>query len=378
MPRPEFFREYRHNLAVQLSSSTDRQKRQQILVEAQGTLDYQLAKREKRAFQQGTDFSSKPIEEQKRYQQKTDEDLFCRYYMSNEGCLYKLFSTITEKTGTIVAVGSDQGLDLFVNSQAQYVLMVDISSTTSSFSRALLELGSVHKKIFGQYPTVEQYHNYFRNENVCHTIRLLGDNFQNEELDQIYKILTDDLSDTTEIQSLYYKFLRYKSQLTNDNGQIFSWNSSDENLKKVFEAYDQGRIFVIQRDLYSQGTTKTISEIIESRKSSLDVLYLSNSIDYLDDYKPVANTLKMPLDTKTIILLTDSELSSTKIRREEESSINTLTSYPFSSWHYMAISYDEYRKQITNKFESYSAFVKAIKSEVTSCNMEPGVTFVGV
>jgi hypothetical protein len=37
-------------------------------------------------------------------------------------------------------------------------------------------------------------------------------------------------------QPKYYNYLIYKSQLTDDTGQPFSWNSSDENLRKVFEA----------------------------------------------------------------------------------------------------------------------------------------------
>jgi len=378
MPSMEFSQNYRHNLAVQLLSTSDRQQCRQILTEAQDTLGYKLAKGERDAFQQGVDFRSGMIDDQRQYQKELDVDDFLPHFMSNEGCLYKLFPAIKDKTGTIVAVGSDQGLDLFVNSQTQNVLMVDITKRTSLLTRTLLELGSVHKKIFGEYPTVEQYHNYFKKENVEHINRLLEDS-----LNGTFKELITGRYSPLSPDSVYYKYLKYKSTLCDDNGNTFSWNSSDENLRRVFEAYDEGRIFVLNRDLYTEETAEVISEIVNSQRSSLDVLYLSNSISYLHDRKERINpTLKVPLSSNSVILITNTSYSTDSITHKDEKTIDTQLSYVYSDWHYTAISYKEYKKRLARRvkrtFKFYSTFIDTIRKRATSRSPEKGATFIGI
>lgn len=370
MPSPEFFLKYRDSLAANLLSTSDRQERRQILIDSKTTLEYQLAKNERIAFLKKTDFTSHSIEEQTKYQQNIDENFpFFNFYMSNENCLHKLFPTIKNKKETIVAVGSDQGLDLFVNSQAKYLLMVDICQNTSSLSRSLLELGSIHKKIFGQYPTVEQYHTYFKKENVFHIIRLLENNFEeiiNEELTSMFSRTIE------EPEPQYYEYLKYKSSLHNDNKKLFSWNSSDDNLKKVFEAYDQGRIFILQRDLYTKETAKTISEIIESKKSSIDVLYLSNSIDFITNKISAINTLKMPLNKKSIIITTEKKDEEDNILDEDYKRKN-LSLY-FFPWHYTAMSYEVYKKKVTKN----NSLFGSVFEKLTTYSPEKGVTLAGI
>lgn len=369
MPSPEFYQDYRHDLATQLFSTSNRQERRQILTEAQGALDYQLAKHERIAFQQGVDFKSEQIQEQQQYQETTDKHDGC--FMSNEEYLYKLYPTIKDKTGTIVAVGSDQGLDLFVNSQAQYVLMIDICSATSPFTRTLLELGSIHKKIFGEYPNIKQYHDYFKRENLHHITRLLKDSFNNENLDNIEKILTQIYYGSDEPQHpLYYHYLKYKSGLRDNNGNTFSWNSSDENLRKVFEAYDEGRIFVLNRDLYTKETAEIVSKIVKSQTSSLDILYLSNSMG-LNDNNPI-NILEMPLTENSIVLMTDS-INSDRIDNFDFDRIDNII---FCPWHYTAISYKQYRKKIIGR--DYTLLFDIVRDKLVSYSPEEGVTFTGI
>ena len=383
MPNVEFFQNYRHNLAVQLLSTSDRQERRQRLTDAQDTLNYQLAKYERKAFQKGIDFKSRSIQEQKPYQQETDRR-YDKFYMSNESCLYKLFPTIQDKTGAIVSVGSDQGLDLFVNSQAQYLLMVDITKETSLFTRALLELGSVHKKIFGQYPTAEQYHSYFREENNHHVIRLLEDNFDKDDLTDIGMKLTGK---HTWLRLLsrprYSQYLNYKSKLRGDNEQTFSWNSSDENLKRVFEAYDEGRISVLQGDITNSKTNENILEIM-GNDGSVDVIYLSNVIDYvISDYSEeeraikLSNIMKIPSSYESMILTTSKNWSQL-IKHKDHKTFDPAIRHQLRRCHYLAMPAGHLVTLLrsSHKFLAEDYLMQPHNSSLVS-HSEPGVTFVG-
>lgn len=374
MPSPEFSQDYRHNLAVQLFSNPDKQQRRQILTEAQSTLDYQLAKHERKAFQQGIDFSSRPLQEQKQLQQERYELMF-DYCLSNESCLYKLFPTIKDKQETILAVGPDQGLDLLVNSQAKYLFMVDIDTDTSQFTRTLLEIGSVHKKIFGHYPNVEQYHEYFKAENIHHIHRLLSDTLGEVNMNVICNKFRHQLT-TDNKQPKYYNYLNYKSQLTNDIGQPFSWNSSNENLKRVFEAYDQGRIFVINRDLFSEETLDIIDDIVKSKKSSVQVFYVSNSLAYLQNQKsdhPLPSAISKILTANPTVLVTTKHQETVSYRNKPNVD-SSIKSIHMMGWHYLAISSNCFIESI----EKLSKFPFNLFSDKNNVSPEPGVTFVGI
>ncbi len=341
MPSPEFFQDYRHSLAVQLFSTPDRQVRHQILTKAQSTLDYQLAKGERQAKQNKVDFESIPLHQQKQYQENTPDKF--NYFMSNENNLYQIFSTIKEKTGTIIAVGPDQGLDIFANSQTQYLFMVDISRTTSLFTRALLEIGSTHKKIFGQYPTTDQYQEYFQPENIHHIGRFLKDNFKESEINEVLKRLRINPSNGS---TQYYRYLDYKRHLTGDNGQTFSWNSSNQNLQRIFEAYDQNRIFVIQSDIGSQTTIEKISEFTKKHESNINILYLSNLVDYRTGqalYFTLLNLTKLPISEQNVFITASSDLNF-KYPKTNQNINDTLR-----DWQYFIMSSSQFKLKLESE-----------------------------
>lgn len=371
MPSPEFSQNYRHNLATQLFSNSDRQQRHQILTDVQNTLDYQLAKHERLAFQKGINFNSKPAQEQRSLQQGRYESIF-DYCISNESCLFKLFPAIQDKTGTIVAVGPDQGLDLLVNSQAQYLFMVDIDTDTSLLTRALLELGSIHNKIFGHYPKVEEYQEYFKAKNIDHIPRLLSNTLGEINGKVIYYKLNQSTANSQ--QPRYYNYLRYKSQLVDDNDQPFSWNSNDENLRRVFEAYDQGRIFVINRDLFSEETIGIIDDIVKSKKSSIQTLYISNSLAYLQNQKSdIDPTISRILTANPIILATTKHQETVSYRHKPDVDISIKTIHMYG-WHYLAIS----SAYFTESIGEFRKFPFNILDSKNNYSPEPGVTFVGI
>ncbi|MFQ6035121.1 MAG: hypothetical protein ACE5NM_04640, partial [Sedimentisphaerales bacterium] len=87
----EFAREYRSGLARELLKEQEREERRRLLEKARLTLDYRLARAEKRALSRGVDFLSPQILRQRELQEESPPGGMESHFVSNEGSLYKLF-----------------------------------------------------------------------------------------------------------------------------------------------------------------------------------------------------------------------------------------------------------------------------------------------
>lgn len=350
------------------------------LHDAKETLDYRLAHRERRAEKTGINYISKPIQEQEILQCSAGHDY--EYAISNEPCLHKLFPIIQEKRGGIVAIGSDQGLDLFANSKATHLFMIDIAQDTSLLTRTLLEVGSRHKKTFGAYPTPKQYIEYFEDDNLCHIVRFLKENLHEDKVKRIVNLLTVGRYGAG-YRIMYSEYLSYKAQVRNDQGQRFGWCASKESLERIFRAYDEGRIFVIKGDIGSEELIDRISSLAYKRNISISILYLSNSEEYREREvltHSLKTTLSLPFDTEAVVLRTTHGTKEGAFFKKEDTVPPKIRDL-FNPWHYIGQKIEDFKKTVEEQnadlFHYLPAQVTLRSIGKTLFHPECGVTFLG-
>ncbi len=377
MSAENFSKSYRSELASKLLKIEDHHSQRVCLDQEKETLNFQLARGEKLAIQQGETYVSKPILDQKEFQQKVGNK-YEYYYISNEPCLYKLFPVIKEQTGAIVALGSEQGFDLFVNSQASHLFMVDITEHTSLLTRTLLETGSRHKKTFGQYPNPDEFIQYFKKENNSHINRFLEPNLTPNEINQVSHLINKNRRPYSFSEPDCYRYLEYKKSVTNDENQLFSWNSSSSNLEKVFTAYDEGRIFVLKGNIGHKKTIQNIKNISQSLNCPIGTIYLSNAEEYYDTHQQrrgnLKNIMALPFSKNAVLLRTIKNGHNTIGDREKFKNSDNQ-GIVFRGWHYNAQTIDSLT---TSKKFNFKQKIDKLCQEISPEHPEEGVSFIGI
>lgn len=237
---------------------------------------------------------------------KPGDFTFPGFHTSNEPYLFKFEPFIENRTGTIVGVGSDQVLDLFANSQAESAYVVDITPSTSSITRTLLEIGAIHKKLFGQYLTPNQFISYFNP-----TYHKEGKSVFDSVLDPaVYDAVTPLLTQADGFygkKAYYHEYLQRRKRLGNPQNP-FPWTASQSHIARVLQAYGEGRIHVINGDLADLDLGNNLNQSIFENNSDVSVIYLSN-IEGCQQNTPayahlVQNVASFPLQPDAILLRT--------------------------------------------------------------------------
>lgn len=379
MSSENFSYRYRSELVSELLSIEDHKSRRLHLNRAKKTLDYQLAMGEKLATQRGETYVSNQILGQKEFQQRLDSG-YHDYYMSNEPCLYKLFPVIKEKTDAIVALGSDQGFDLFVNSQASHLFMVDITEPTSLLTRTLLEIGSRHKKTFGHYPNPNEFIEYFNIENIFHISRFLEKNLTSDEIFRVLRLIKKPNNEFSP-ESTYHIYLQYKKIATNDKNENFSWNSTSSNLEKIFTAYDEGKIFILSGNICSPKTIENIKNISQSLNCSIGTIYLSNAEEYSDfqiNYRQnIKNVMALPFSKNAVLLRTRRYGETTHIENKKVLKFKEENEISLLPWHYNAQTIKSIKRNETETLLDFSNKIDRLCEKKSFKHPKKGVSLIG-
>ena len=199
--------------------------------------------------------------------------------------MYKTFDYLKEAKGAALGVGLDQMLDIYVNAPGlQKCYLLDITKQVSLVSKAFLEVGKMHFELFHTYPSTDEYLNYFREENLDLTVRLLSRVFNNEELQIVESGLRDTRTDRPEKEDPDRWPISSYLERKNKQPEANTWVSSNENLERVLKGYIDEDVQVVNASLTGEKAVPTIARDLEDKQIPVGVLYLSNIETYMVCY----------------------------------------------------------------------------------------------
>jgi hypothetical protein len=301
MANPEFWEQsrYRSNLANELSSVRFYGKSMEateILRKRRQTLSYQIEQR----LHQKPDILLAPLNEKIFVLKKNyDKNRDCGFYHSNEFYL-GLAQEIRGLGGVGIAVGPDQGLDFYTMANLDEVYNIDVDSNTNTVTRLHMECGTRFNKLFGRYPSTKEFIGLYDDKNWPTTVSLLSKpsgtyNFSPKELEWLAQIFSiKHLDDTS-------PYLRNKVKFYGNS----SWIGTDDNLRKVIQGYEEGKIHVVKGDIVGK-TLHQISKRIKKEKQSVSLIYTSNAFLTLQgSFKPIDTFRKLPITDRTQVIFSN-------------------------------------------------------------------------
>lgn len=299
--------EYRQQLASELRTlrgTGERGEAKALLAEEQEKHIYKISKMLQHFEESNGKFDDREYSEEVEYDQRE------RFFVvSNEPSLYETFEFIRDRKGAGIGVGFDQMFDITVNSNLNEAYIVDITHSVSLSTRALLEVGRRHHDLFGTYPTPDQFLNYFQESNIDTTLEMVESEFDEGEVAILLKALTQKLkkekgsNEDIPGEPMIYRTLRYKA----DQSNYSSWLSNPENLKKIIDMYESGKIKVVMGDLQGDKSIQAIGQHLQEEGTSLSVVYLSNAPAYFGSYAGFMKNLdSLPIEGDTLLIQTSS------------------------------------------------------------------------
>jgi len=241
--------------------------------------------------------------------------------ISNEGTLYKVLPFVRGAKGAGLGVGLDQMLDFLVNSNLSRIYIMDISPHVSHTTRAILEVGRIHKINFGRYPRPIEYIDYFSPQKISATLKMIGQEFSFDDLKIVQQEFTVRLKRKNETQETasgplsINRYLQYKMS----QKEYSSWISTEKNINKVLDMYESGAITLVIGDLAGEKSLNAIANHMGTEGTKLGLVYLSNAEYYVDRSLPGfhsgpyaqyrSNMANMPVTNATIFISTN-QLSS--------------------------------------------------------------------
>lgn len=187
-----------------------------------------------------------------------------RYTTTNELTLDKLGSYLQNITGSIIAVGTDQGLQLFAMSpQAERLHIRDIDDSANAVSYLHLESATRFRQLMGRDATpTELLGLYERHELVMSLLSLPP-----SEADRQHYFTYAELNTINVALSEIFQYLK-------DKADDPSFWMGGEHLPRIVDAYLAGAIDVAAGDISRPETTGSIREANEP----VGLVYLSNIV----------------------------------------------------------------------------------------------------
>lgn len=267
MAKLEGVRSYRDGLARKLTWLRGTQSistANETLNDERSRSPYQVA----RIIRKKPDALSVPIDGEVRdKKRKGAERGFFRFYKSNE--FYKgVASELKNLGGVGLAVGSDQALDFMTMGNLEEVFAVDIDDNTHVVTRGYLEIGARLHKIYGRYPTTEEFTALFDPINLGITKDILElpsttHKFSRDEIRWFIRNIPMQKLDT---------YLKQKRKVYGTD----TWIGSDRNLANIISAYERGNIHICQGSIVGEIIPRIAKEL-KKRKKQVSFIYTSNA-----------------------------------------------------------------------------------------------------
>ena len=335
---------YRLDFRKQLLATRkkDRVAARELLAEKKETHLYKLAKLLHRTKNQ-----EKEIFDQREYDRDIGvKDLNIINY-SKEPNLFETFEYISNVSGAGVGVGIDQMLDVAVNTHLDEVYITDITLLNLFTTRALLEAGRRYHELYGRYPTPQEFLSFFEEGNSEMTLEMIRPEFDKREEKIIRTSLTIPFARGNK-SSAIHRYLSYKAT----QPYYQSWISNQENLTKVIQMYETGKIKVVEADLAGKKSLPAIGNELARRGVPVSLLYLSNTIEFflLEEARPrffrrmkaledfFENIAFLPVTDNTIVINVEA-FSSKSIVPEQAANDPYLVQVP---WSYVVQSMRDY------------------------------------
>lgn len=263
------------------------------------------------------------------------------YWYSNEGMLYKVFPQIQSVEGAIVAVGSDQGLDLLAATSSNRLEMVDRSFPVHAAMNSVLAVAR----------------HTFKNGVDSLARRAFFEQFEFPRLNDTRRILEElpiDVQETAMIlfeagvpvhalsdkNISYGEFMKIRSEREDQTGQPVTWYGSVESLEKVMSVDKAGGITFTTGDITDQNVLKGLKSRLNEERKGMGVIYLSNAEEFIlrggddEDLDGLWGRIEQfPLDDRGVIIRTAQVSTHSILGRLSEDLSDPLYNIHLP-WHY--------------------------------------------
>ena len=289
------------------------------------------------------------------------------YWTSNEDQLFKLFPYIAHVSGSVIAVGSEQGLDLVANSQSQRLVKVDYDKDVNLLTRAILEVGSHFRRETGGFSDPLEFFYYFRNNLMSIDDRARRGDVIEEALgvQGAHRVNSVLLRPLLRVAGSGREILRdvymgeYMNRRSKDQ-KVSAWYGSCEGLNKVLDMYERGDISFVLTDLQNPELPRLLDQMLED---PIGIMYLSNieSKNFFNPYKTEKiweNLNQLRLTDDGVILRTSAESNfvrpSVSLQVVKTFECDPVLNSLYLKWHYNAETF-EHHKVLSDQDVSYSS-----------------------
>lgn len=305
--------------------------------------------------------------------------------VSNEAKLFLTYPYIADATGYGLGVGSDQMLDMMVNSKLEGVVIADMGMGNSCMMVMMMELGRRFRDFYHRYPEPEEFLSFYSNDNLSDSLRIVSSEFTADE----QKILEDVIHSRMKLDIyadkadedaplLVHKYLQYKMM----QQDYHSWVSSSEALHQVFRTYEKGKVVIANGNWVHPSFLEGIHSFIQRNNSKISVIYESNATF---DNQTDSVIVSLPLAENACIIATHGGDPDSEVRPIIAN--DRYLSSHFISWLYSIQSLQDLRNTISGMYNQYQSNVTdskrmlnslVIKGRICDSNkMESGIQELG-
>jgi hypothetical protein len=197
------------------------------------------------------------------------------YFHSNEGELYRVFPYLKELSGAILGVGSDQVFDFMANTSLSRAVLIDYSELNCLLMKSLVDVGIAHRQNFGQDPKPDEFIQYFQKSRLKNLVNILSNSFSPKQITKISDLINrDTIFNPGGLP--YEELMRIRINRKGRMKEPFAWYSTKDKLSKIIDAYEQGRITIVNMNLLDGEGLLSVAQEAKESGFIFDTIYLSN------------------------------------------------------------------------------------------------------